>query len=111
VPHLAETQGSATIAWEDRGRGLRLAADAQYTGSLFVQELAGVGPITEMRETPSFWVYNFRGEIPLFRGLSLYGGVDNITDEYQLWLDDPRYEYNWGPLRGRYYYGGLSYEM
>lgn len=61
--------------------------------------------------TPSYWVYNVRGEVRLWKGLALFGGVDNVGDYVQEWLNDPRYEYNWGPLRGRYYYGGLAYEM
>ena len=26
-------------------------------------------------------------------------------------LGDPRYDYNWGPLRGRYYYAGIGYNF
>ena len=47
----------------------------------------------------------------LSKHITLRAGVDNIGNEYQTWLDDPRFEYQWGSLRGRYYYAGLSYEM
>jgi outer membrane receptor protein involved in Fe transport len=106
-------QASVRVGWDDDRRGFHLGLEGQYTGSMLIQQQneTGVGAITETWETPSIWVYNFRFRTRLTRHFSLFGGVDNISDEFETRLDDPRYEYNWGPLRGRYYYGGLSYEM
>jgi outer membrane receptor protein involved in Fe transport len=112
IPYLPEDQGSAFIRWDDQQRGLNFSAQAQYTGSMMIQMQENFfGLVDTFVETPSFWVYNFRTQVRIYKWLSIFAGVDNITDEFQLWLDDPRYEYNWGLLRGRYYYAGLSWEM
>ncbi|UCF67305.1 MAG: TonB-dependent receptor [Acidobacteriota bacterium] len=113
IPYIPEDQGSAFVKWDDTRRGTFLQAQAQYTGSLLLQRLNffEVGEVEDFQPTRSLWIYNFRGEQRLWKGLSIYAGVDNISDERQDFLNDPRYEYNWGPLRGRYYYGGLSYEL
>jgi outer membrane receptor for ferrienterochelin and colicins len=112
TPYHPWRQGSAFMKWDDQKRGINISAQAQYTGSMIIQKLEEhEGFANFLAETPDFWVYNFSTKFRIYKGLSLYAGIDNITDEYQLWLDDPRYEYNWGPLRGRYYYGGLAFEM
>ena len=38
-------------------------------------------------------------------------GLDNFNDYYQDDIADPTTDYTWGPLRGRYIYGGLSFSM
>ncbi len=112
VPYMPEDTGAVTLAWNDKKRGLDIQLQAQYTGSQLIQRLDNFfGPVTNLVETPSFWIYNANFKKYIWGNLAIYGGVDNISDEYQEWLDDPRYEYNWGALRGRYVYGGLSYEM
>jgi outer membrane receptor protein involved in Fe transport len=79
---------------------------------MYIQRLeTPTGPADVFAKTPDFWIYNFSTRFRIYKGLSIFAGIDNITDEFQLWLDDPRYEYNWGALRGRYVYGGLSFEM
>ena len=113
IPYLPQDSGSAFVKWDDTKSGLQFLATAQYTGSMEIQYLEqnfAIGVPTFVA-TPSYWVYNVRGEVRLWKGLALFGGVDNVGDYVQEWLNDPRYEYNWGPLRGRYYYGGLAYEM
>ena len=113
IPYLPEDQAALFVKWDEPARGIHVSAQAQYTGSQMLQVVDNPGIIGTplFYETPSKWVYNFRGETRVWRGFSVFAGVDNITDEAQDWLNDPRFEYNWGPLRGRYFYGGLSYEM
>ncbi|MEW5806866.1 MAG: TonB-dependent receptor [Acidobacteriota bacterium] len=111
MPLQAENSGSATIKWDDSQRNFQVMAQAQYTGSLLIQELPAFGVVKDFKETPDFWVYNFRVQHRIYKHLSGYAGVDNITDEYQNWLDDPRYEFNWGPLRGRYIYAGILLDL
>ncbi len=115
IPMLPKAQGSGRVQWDDPKTGLKLSAEAQYTGSMFIQHgTFGVGigsAALEFVETPSYWVYNARAEKRVWKGLAVFAGVDNISGEVQLYLNDPRYEYNWGPLRGRYYYGGLSFAL
>jgi outer membrane receptor for ferrienterochelin and colicin len=113
IPFHPEDQGSVFLGWNDSRAGFSFSAQALYTGSMYVQFLnRNTGSIRDSwDETPSFWVYNFKIEKRVQRYVSLFGGVDNISDFVQLWLDDPRYEYNWGPLRGRYYYAGLSFDL
>lgn len=111
IPLHPENQGSAFVRWEDEEHDLEVSAQGQYTGSMSVQIIPEIGFVTEFRDTRSFRVYNLRVEKGVYRGLSVFAGVDNITDEYQDWLDDPSNEYQWGPLRGRYYYGGISFQM
>jgi len=111
IPFYPEDQGSAFIKWDDSVRGWSISARASYTGSMLIQEYAPIGIADSFAETPSFTTYDFSVRARVHRYLTVFAGVDNITDESEIWLDDPRYEYNWGPLRGRYYYGGVSFEM
>ena len=78
-------------------------------------------------QTSDFWVTNIRLTKGFPDGLTLYGGIDNVLDYVQGGgctgeqaaanpalvgcLGDPRYDTNWGPLRGRYYYVGLGYNF
>jgi len=113
IPFHPSDQGSVFFGWNDTRTGFTTSAQALYTGSMYVQYLyRNTGSIRDSwEETPAFWVYNFKIQKRVQKYVSLFGGVDNITDEVQLWLDDPRYEYNWGPLRGRYFYAGVSFDM
>lgn len=113
IPYLPEDQAALFAKWDDPSRGIHVSAQAQYTGSMRLQVVDNPGIIGTplFRDTPAMWVYNFRGETKVWRWFSIFAGVDNITDARQQWLNDPRFEYNWGPLRGRYFYGGLSCEM
>jgi outer membrane receptor for ferrienterochelin and colicin len=113
IPFHPSDQGSVFIGWNDSKPGLVVSAQALYTGSMYVQYFnRNTGSIRDSWvETPDFWVYNLNIQKRIYRYVSLFGGVDNITDEYQLWLDDPRYEYNWGPLRGQYFYVGISFDL
>jgi outer membrane receptor protein involved in Fe transport len=113
IPFHPEHQGSVFVGWNDSRTGFNVSAQALHTGSMYVQFLRNnTGNVRDSwDETPSFWVYNFQVRGRVQRYVSLFGGVDNIGNFVQLWLDDPRYEYNWGPLRGRYFYAGVSFDL
>ena len=61
--------------------------------------------------TEDFWITGMTVQKSFKYGISLFAGVDNISDYVEETLGDPSFDYNWGPLRGRYYYGGLSYTL
>lgn len=112
IPYLAEDQAQGSIKWDDPTAGLEINVQAQYTGSMVVQKMTRpVGSPKEFGETPAFWAYNFNAKYRVAGNLSRFAGVDNITNRIQTRLEDPRIEYNWCLLRGRYLYMGLSYEM
>jgi outer membrane receptor protein involved in Fe transport len=117
IPFHPRDQGSVFIGWNDARTGFSTSAQALYTGSMYVQFFDFRKGLYDGRvrdswdETRAFWVFNFTIQKRIQRYLSLFGGVDNITDTVQDWLDDPQYEYNWGPLRGRYFYAGISFDI
>jgi outer membrane receptor protein involved in Fe transport len=113
IPFQPQDQGSAFVRWDDQARGFDASAQVQYTGPMFVQVLGQTGAVDQFGfdKTTALWIVNLRAQHRLHKGLSGYVGVDNVTNKVQTNLSDPRYEYNWGPLRGRYYYAGLSFEM
>ncbi len=116
IPFLPKDQGAGFVKWDDEQRGVHASIQAQYTGTMYVQRLINRGTfprgfVPPFVKTPKFWVFNLRGECRIDRGLSAFVGVDNLTSAHQANLDDPHFEYNWGPLRNRYIYAGLSFEM
>ncbi len=79
----------------------------------------------KMHESPWYGVLNLRVEQRVWKGLSLYLGVDNLLDYHQNDHETPLYFpaaddgsptdadviYIWGPLRGRFIYAGLKLEV
>ncbi len=116
IPYLAETQGSAFVSWKDPKIGLELGVQAQYTGAMRIQVLQGGEPplylemADHLESTPSFWAVNLSFRKRLEGGFSILAGIDNLTNTYQTHLDNPAYVENWGLLRGRYLYTGLTWE-
>ena len=107
-----------------------LSLNVQYTGPMLIQRfsldtLSGVAD--ELAETEDFWVANVRFSKTFSMGFTVYAGVDNVLGYVQAsgcdgddaalnpslvgCLGDPRYDFNWGPLRGRYIYAGLGYQF
>jgi outer membrane receptor protein involved in Fe transport len=86
-----------------------VAAQASYTGTMPIQQYADSGLLTDLRETPDFWLVSLSFRVPLVEGLELLGGIDNVTDELQNDLGDQTTDYNWGPLAGRSWRLGLRY--
>jgi len=75
--------------------------------------------------SPWYSLVNVRAQQRLARGLYLYAGVDNLLDMHQADNEGPLYfpaaddgsatpadvVYIWGPMRGRYVYGGLKVDF
>lgn len=128
IPYATEGRGALGLAFRLPAR-TTLTLATQYTGPTLIQsfntEGIGVGVDPELSETEAFWVANLRLAKEFRVGVSLYAGVDNALDYVQAdgctldealgdpalvgCLGDPRFDYNWGPLRGRYYYAGVGY--
>lgn len=80
---------------------------------------------TKMTSSPWYYLVNVRLQQRLAQGLYLYAGVDNLFDMHQSDTDGPLYFpaaedgtatpadviYIWGPMRGRYLYGGLKVDF
>jgi outer membrane receptor protein involved in Fe transport len=110
-----------------------LSLNVQYTGPTLIQQFLAptaaptFGIEEELAEAEDFWVANVRFSKTFRSGTTLYAGIDNVLGyvqgggcdlvEAQLnpnlvgCLGDPRFDFNWGPLRGRYYYFGLGYQF
>ncbi len=128
VPYATDGHGAVGVVFKVPLE-VTLTLAATYTGTTRIQRFNdqnvnfGVDP--ELVETEAFWVANLRVNKAFRNGLAFYYGVDNAFDYVQGngcsgsdasadpqetgCLGDPRYDYNWGPLRGRYYYAGLGY--
>jgi outer membrane receptor for ferrienterochelin and colicins len=74
------------------------------------------------KKSPWYGVVNLRLEQRIYKGLSAMFGIDNILDYHQNKIESPLFypaddqglpmgadvTYIWGPLRGRFIYGGLK---
>lgn len=74
----------------------------------------------KMSKSPSYWVFDLRGEYRLSKQWSTYLGVDNLLDfkqsdkESMLWVDGSgSFDVTniWGPNRGRFIYGGVKFTL
>jgi outer membrane receptor for ferrienterochelin and colicin len=110
IPYTVEHRGA--IGFDFRvPYDIALNLAGQYTGPTLIQGFTLEAPEEQLVATDDFWVANVRAEKLLQKGLGLYVGVDNVFDYTQDDLGDLRYDYNWGPLRGTYVYGGVSYRL
>jgi outer membrane receptor for ferrienterochelin and colicins len=71
-------------------------------------------------KSPSYWVFDARGEYRFDRRWALYAGIDNLLDfnqndkESMLWIDSSGtidVTQIWGPNRGRFIYGGVRFTL
>lgn len=119
IPYRASRNGALGGDFRIPGAGTTFSLSMQYTGPMFIQTFDADNPVVEpgylsetqdfLVRTPDFFLWNVRVEQRLPKGVFVYAGVDNLTDEFQNDLSDPRFDYNWGSLRGRYLYGGLGW--
>lgn len=114
IPYVAQRAASLGLTVRPIRSGT-LSLTGAYTGPMFIQQMKASGAtviggtMTEFYRTPAFATLNVRYDHQLPKGIVLYAGADNVTDFVETTLGKPRYNYNWGPLRGRYVYGGMSY--
>lgn len=132
VPYTARRSGTLQLGYNAPTGKWDGLVQAQYQGSMPIQHwfasfndvssgacsLFGPGGVDPqlclkngLQDTPDFWVYNARFSLRLAKWLRLNGGVDNLGDYVQSDLLDPTNDYNWGPIRGRYFYGGLTFTV
>jgi outer membrane receptor for ferrienterochelin and colicins len=126
VPYSTKARGALGLDFRAPG-GFTFSFTTQYTGPTLIQSFRADGVAPDLSETDAFFVTNFRTMKEFRNGLSLYFGVDNLLDYVQAdgcdladstanpalvgCLGDPRFDYNWGPLRGRYSYAGVGYTI
>jgi len=70
--------------------------------------------------SPSYWVFDARGEYRFDKRRAVYAGIDNLLDynqndkESMLWIDSSGaidVTHIWGPNRGRFVYGGVKFTL
>jgi len=102
------------------GPGYNIKADKDSLEGWLDEANADIGN-PKINESPWYFVLNVRVQQRLYKGLHLYLGVDNLLDFHQVDESTPMYfpadeagkatpadvVHIWGPLRGRYIYGGL----
>jgi len=121
LPYRAHRAGSAQVLWTEPQSRFDVTLGTQYQGEMLIQNwnpgVIGIEPspqyglLYDLEETPSFWIVNARVSWRPQPKLDLHLGVDNIGDYVQADLSDPSNDYNWGPIRGRYYYGGVTFTL
>lgn len=117
IPFIPENSGQITLDYHPRSGFATAAINAQYTGPMLIQHYQNVpfmplppaGLLEDYLETDAFWVVNVSGTFLLTSHLDLYWGIDNLFNEVQDDLNDFTTDYNWGPIRGTYAYGGVTY--
>ena len=71
-------------------------------------------------KSPSYWVFDLRGEYRFNKQWAAFAGVDNLLDfkqsdkESLLWINaagDLDVTHIWGPNRGRFIYGGVKFTL
>ena len=115
VPYLPDSTASLGVDISFGG-GYAASLSANYTGSMPIQRFdAGFSGVAGSQldpaffETEDFWIVNLYVSQKLRKGFEIFLGADNIGDYVQPDLGDPLTDYNWGPLRGSYVYGGVTY--
>ena len=114
IPYVARRAAALGIAVRPIRSGT-LSVTGAYTGPMLIQQMKASGnsviggTLTDFFATPAFGVLNLRYDQELPKGITLYAGLDNATDFIETTMGNPQFSYAWGPLRGRYLYGGLGY--
>jgi outer membrane receptor protein involved in Fe transport len=112
IPFLADRRGALGANFTSTGGLVNVGISAAYTGSMLNQRfIKNEAEPQEFVPTADFWVVNLTGSKAFKNGLTIFGGLDNIFDYVQDDIDNPQFDYNWGPLRGIYYYVGISSSM
>ena len=114
IPYVAKRSAALSVTVRPIRNGT-VSLRGAYTGPILIQQMQASGAsviggtLTDFHATPAFATLSIRYDQTLPKGITLYAGVDNATDFIQTTLGKPRYSTNWGPLRGRYLYVGMSY--
>jgi outer membrane receptor protein involved in Fe transport len=112
IPYVPDRNASLSVVFRVPRHGLAFDLSAQHTGPRLIQRLVQFPyELPVFTGTPSFEVYNFRASKTIESGFEIFVGVDNIGDYIQKDLADPTTDYTWGPLRGTYVYGGVTFRL
>jgi outer membrane receptor for ferrienterochelin and colicin len=132
IPYRVRRGGSAAILWTSGQERIEATLQAQFQGPTSIQHW-NIFPIAvpippfdgyplcrstttgqnslvcdDTQVTPSFWIVNARATFHPKPWIAIHAGVDNIGDYVQDDLSDPTNDNNWGPIRGRYMYAGVT---
>ncbi len=117
LPYRPDSSASLGIDLEPV-KGLAVSLSAQYTGQMLIQHfdagssgVAGSQLNPDFFPTEDFWVYNLYVSGSIGEEIELFAGMDNIGAYVQADLGDRVTDYNWGPLRGSYFYAGMTYSF
>jgi outer membrane receptor protein involved in Fe transport len=120
IPYVVERRGAVGLAFAPLRTDVTFDVSAQYSGDMLIQRFdkdvpdptfTRLGDHMEFVESDDYWVVNLAAAVDFPAGFAVFGGIDNVGDYVQDDLGDPHFEYDWGPLRGRYFYGGLRYRF
>lgn len=114
VRYVPEHEASAYFRYDDAARGRSFSLDATYKGSVQHYRLSAnlEDPrLLPLLESEDFVTVSARYDHRLGRGpWTLYGGVANIGDYTMPDLGEPESAYDWGPIQGRFVYGGVKFD-
>jgi outer membrane receptor protein involved in Fe transport len=108
IPYTVRDRGALALNFS-APHALVVGLAAQYTGPTLIQTFTSTSVGEELFATESFWVVNLNASKTFKNNVSFYLGVDNVFDYVQSTLGIPLFDYNWGPLRGTYFYAGVGY--
>jgi outer membrane receptor protein involved in Fe transport len=111
VPYVNEYTGNLSVLFRHAESQTSFGFTAQLSGPQLIQEFPQDGLPNTFVPTESYEVYNFSVTKGLGKSFEIFAGIDNIGEYLEATIADPRTDYTWGPLRGRYYYGGVTYRF
>jgi len=119
IPYTAKRRASVALQIKAPRRAVNVNVAAQYTGPTLIQGIGAPGgdlggseiAFDSFAFTEDFVIMNVGFSKAFRNGVAIYGGVDNVGDNVQTDLSEHEFDYNWGALRGRYAYGGISYHF
>ncbi len=113
LPFRSRHTADWSVRYENCQWGLDVDFSGELVGSMLTQSVGeddeGNEILTE-GESPDFSVWNARISKQMMKSYKVFFGVDNLFDYVQKdWTVDT--EYIWGPLRGRFVYGGFTVQF
>ncbi|MCB0662279.1 MAG: TonB-dependent receptor [Saprospiraceae bacterium] len=132
IVYAPDWTGLANLNYNWKAQQLNLAVTARFTGPMQLPEVYDLGPdgepLSESRPTRSrpFALINFQASKTFEKGLTLYGGIQNLTSYRQegtplVGYNDPTSpvgfspyfdtSYSYAPNHGREFYLGIKWEL
>jgi len=120
LPYIKDDNASLFVTWVGPKWDGRINAD--YFGHDWIQKLKdfdtpgfpdympGTDVLPVLIPTPSYLSLNMEGGWTYNRW-RFFAGIDNLLDEYQDDFADATTSAKWGLQRGRFFYGGFSFDL